>query len=75
MFEEAIKLDIVREILRHQTYKGILKFVESGKIITKPVYWTNANRLLGKNYCHGALSGMNPKGASVWALFKQKSSE
>lgn len=74
MFEEAIKIDAIREILRHQTYKGRLKFLESGKIMIKPVYWTNTNRLLGKSNIHGALSAMNPKGASVWALFKQKSS-
>jgi hypothetical protein len=38
--------DELRRIVKTQTYKGMFKFYKEGKVICRPVYWTNTNKLL-----------------------------
>ena len=44
-----------------QSHKGVFKFFRDGKVVCKPVFWSNTNKLLGKNNIFGVKTGITSK--------------
>ena len=76
MSKEAMKIDKIRKIVAAQTYKGTFKFFREGKVICKPAFWTNTNKLLGKQGVYGLKTGITSKaGGCLSTVFRNKSGE
>lgn len=61
MTQEALKNEEFRKIVKAQTHKGLFKFFREGKVVCKPVYWTNTNKLLEKSNIVGVKTGITNK--------------
>ena len=61
MAKEGMNNPEFRKIVKTQTYKGTFKFFREGKVICKPAYWTNTNKLLTKNNIIGLKTGVTGK--------------
>lgn len=46
MCKEAVKNEIFQKIVKTVTHKGYFKFFKEGKVVVKPIFWTNTNKLL-----------------------------
>ena len=60
-----------RKVVNTQTYKGTHKFFKQGRVICKPAFWGNTNKLLGKNKILGVKTGVTSKaGGCLSTSFK-----
>ena len=76
MSKEAMKNDKIRKIVCTQTYKGTFKFFRQGKVICKPIFWTNTNKLLSRQQITGIKTGITAKaGGCLSTSFKNKQNE
>ena len=58
---------IVRKIVKTVTYKGTFKFFKEGKVICKPIIWTNTNKLLQRGDITGIKTGITSKAGGCLA--------
>ena len=66
-----MKFDLFRKISKTVTYKGSFKFLREGKVIIKPIFWTNTNKLLEKSNIIGVKTGITGKaGGCLATAFK-----
>ena len=71
MCKQAMKFDLFRKISKTVTYKGSFKFLREGKVIIKPIFWTNTNKLLEKSNIIGVKTGITGKaGGCLATAFK-----
>lgn len=76
MAREAMKDTNFRKIVKTQTYKGTFKFFREGKVVCKPAYWTNTNKLLTKPNIIGLKTGVTSKaGGCLSTTFMTKKNE
>ena len=47
MCKELMKIERLRKVVATQAHKAKLKFHVNGKVIVKPSFWKNTNKLLG----------------------------
>lgn len=57
MCTEAMKREIFRKIAKTASHKGFFKFFRDGKVVAKPILWTNTNKLLEKDHVIGIKTG------------------
>lgn len=67
MCAEAMKREIFRKIARTSTHKGYFKFFRDGKVVAKPIFWTNTNKLLEKSDVIGIKTGITTKAGGCLA--------
>lgn len=76
MTQEALKAEDFRKIVKAQTYKGTFKFFKDGKVVCKPIYWTNTNKLLEKSNITGVKTGItNKAGGCLSTCFTSSTGE
>lgn len=46
MCKEAMSNEIFRNIVKTVSHKGVFKYFNDGKVVTRPIFWTNTNKLL-----------------------------
>lgn len=61
MSREAMQHQIFRKIVRTSTHKGTFKFFKEGKVQTRPIFWTNTNKLLEKSDVVGIKTGITTR--------------
>ena len=76
MAQLAMQNPDFRKIVKTQTYKGTFKFFREGKVICKPAYWNNTNKLLSKPNVIGLKTGVTSKaGGCLSTTFLNKNNE
>lgn len=55
--------------MKTQTYKGLFKFFKEGKVVCKPVYWSNTNKLLERSNIVGVKTGITVKAGGCLSTF------
>ena len=76
MSKEIMKIDKLRKIILTQSHKGKLKFHINGKVIVKPSFWKNTNKLLGSEGIIGIKTGITSKaGGCLSTCFRDKNGE
>lgn len=72
MCKEAMNSSIFRKIVKAPTHKGTFKFFKEGKVVCRPMFWTNTNKLLENNDVVGIKTGITSKAggclATAWTL-------
>lgn len=58
-----------RKIVLAKTYKGTFKFFKEGKVVCRPVYWTNTNKLLQNSNVVGVKTGQTVKAGGCLSTF------
>jgi len=67
MCREAMAHPIFRKIVRTPNYKGAFKFFKDKKVIYRPIFWTNTNKLLGKREIVGIKTGITTRAGGCLA--------
>lgn len=67
MSKELMGYGVIRKIVKAVTYKGIFKFFREGKVICKPIYWNNTNKLLERSDVLGIKTGITGKAGGCLA--------
>jgi D-alanyl-D-alanine carboxypeptidase len=67
MCREAMQKEIFRKIVHLPTHKGTFKFFKEGKVVCKPVFWANTNKLLEKSDVTGIKTGVTAKAGGCLA--------
>ena len=77
MCAEAMKSEVFRRIVRTASHKGCFKFFKEGKVVTRPIFWSNTNKLLEKSGVIGIKTGVTNRagGCLVTAFAVDEKSE
>jgi D-alanyl-D-alanine carboxypeptidase len=67
MCAEAMRNEIFRKIIRTVSHKGCFKFFKEGKVVTRPIFWSNTNKLLEKNSVIGIKTGVTNRAGGCLA--------
>ena len=67
MCSEAMKKETFRKIAKTPTHKGFFKFFKDGKVVAKPIFWTNTNKLLEKDDVIGIKTGITARAGGCLA--------
>ena len=71
-----MKIEKLRKVVSTQVYKAKLKFHINGKVIVKPSFWKNTNKLLGTSEIIGIKTGITSKaGGCLTTCMKDKNGE
>ncbi len=67
MCKEAMNHAVFRKVVRAGTHKGTFKFFKDGKVVCKPIFWSNTNKLLEKSDVVGIKTGITNKAGGCLA--------
>jgi len=63
---------VFRKIVKAPTHKEIFKFFKDGKVVCRPMFWSNTNKLLERSEVVGIKTGITSKAggclATTWTL-------
>lgn len=67
MCNEAMRSEVFRKVIKTVTHKGYFKFFKEGKVVSKPIFWTNTNKLLEKSDVIGIKTGITNRAGGCLA--------